>query len=117
MSGPYGDVPTLFRFTCRVVASRIGRVTDFEHIWDRVKRHAGQVFETTTGLPFTYVVPGDFLRVSRDGQEVNRSLSKTNFRKAVEQMPVDGPGDLKDRQGASYTWAILMDRRIRANDW
>ncbi len=86
---------------------------DFEEVWQRIQRHAGETFHTITALPFTYAAPGDYLRVTRDGNEVNRSLSKTNFRKAAEMMPVNGPGALKGRQGASYTWAILSDERIR----
>lgn len=88
-------------------------MTDFEEIWLRIQRHAGETFHTITGLPFTYAVPGDYIRVTRDGREINRSLSKTNFRKAAELMPVDGPGAIKDRQGTAYTWAILADSRIR----
>ena len=57
-------------------------------------------------------MPGDYIRVTREGKEINRSLSRTNFRKAAEMMPVDGSGALKGRQGAAYTWAILADSRI-----
>ena len=32
-------------------------------------------------------------------------------------MPVDGPSEIKDRQGSAYTWAILMDKRIRRGFW
>jgi hypothetical protein len=90
---------------------------EFEHVWDRIRRQAGATFTTKQGHDFVYRVPGDYLRVSRDGREINRSLSKTNFRKAAGQMPTDGPGALKDAQDSSYTWAILMDDRIRAGDW
>jgi hypothetical protein len=69
------------------------------------------------GLPFTYEVPGNYLVVTRDGETINRSLSKTNFRKAAEQMPVPGPAGLRARQGSSYTWAILNDERIRDGAW
>lgn len=92
-------------------------VNDFEHVWERICRHAGGEFRTVQGLPFTYEVPGNFLVITRDGKEVNRSLSKTNFRKAAEQMPVSGPAGLKGRQGPSYTWAILNDERIRVGAW
>lgn len=88
-----------------------------ESVWARIERNAGQEFETATGLPFTYRVPGQFLRVTREGQEINRSLSKTNFAHALSSMPAEKPSDLKDRQGSAYTWGILMDRRIRQNDW
>jgi hypothetical protein len=88
-------------------------MANFDDVWTRIERHAGQTFATATGLPFTYRVPGDYLKVSRDGREINRSLSRTNFMKASAAMPTAKPSDIKDSQGSAYTWAILMDRRIR----
>ena len=32
-------------------------------------------------------------------------------------MPTEHPSDLKDRQGSAYTWGVLMDPRIRLEDW
>lgn len=84
-----------------------------EGVWARIQTHAGEEFRTVTGLPFTYEVPGNYLRVNR----TTRNLSRTNFSKAIELMPTEGPGQLRGRQGASYTWAILMDPRIREGDW
>jgi hypothetical protein len=92
-------------------------MVDIDAVWERIERHAGQAFETSTGLSFTYEVPGRYLRVTRDGREINRSLSKTNFRQALSLMPAEKPSDLKDRQGSAYAWGILMDRRIRQTDW
>ena len=92
-------------------------MTDFDDVWTRIERHAGQTFATATGLPFTYRVPGDYLKVSRDGREINRSLSRTNFMKAAAAMPAAKPSDIKESQGSAYTWAILMDRRIRRDAW
>ena len=92
-------------------------MTEFADIWARIGLCEGQVFRTFTGLPFSYQMPGDYLRVSRDGHEVNRSLSRTNFEKAIASMPASRPSDIKDRQGSAYTWAILMDARIRGADW
>ncbi len=86
---------------------------DIDQVWERIRRHAGEEFRTVTGLAFTYDAPGNYLRLHR----TNRSLSKTNFAKALPAMPADGPGAIADRQGASYTWAILMDERIRRGDW
>lgn len=85
--------------------------------WDRICRHAGSEFATKTSLAFTYRVPGNFVRITRDGVEIDRSLSRTNFVKAMRLMPVDGPGQIKERQGSAYTWAILMDERIRRGLW
>lgn len=92
-------------------------MASFDDVWDRIRRCAGQTFSTSTGLPFTYRVPGDYLRIEREGREISRSLSRTNFEKAAEAMPVPKPSDIKDRQGSAYTWAILMDQRIRQSDW
>lgn len=92
-------------------------MTSFDDVWDRIRRCAGQTFSTATGLPFTYRVPGKFIRVEREGREINRSLSRTNFEKAAAEMPADKPSDIKTRQGSAYTWAILMDQRIRQRDW
>ena len=88
-----------------------------EVVWPRIERHAGETFTTITGLEFTFRVPGRFLRVTRDGHEINRSLSQTNFAKALTSMPTEKPSDIKDLQGFAYTWAILMDPRIRQSDW
>lgn len=92
-------------------------VIDEALLWERIRRHAGEPFETKKGLPFTYEVHGNYLRVRREGEEINRSLSRTNFMKAAERMPAAGPGAISDRQGSAYTWAILMDGRVRASDW
>jgi hypothetical protein len=50
-------------------------------------------------------VTGDYLKVSRDGREINRSLLRTNFVKAAAAMPTEKPSDIKERQGSAYTWA------------
>ena len=92
-------------------------MTTIDRVWPRIVRHAGQTFTTATGLEFTYRVPGKFLRVTRDGREINRSLSRTNFAKALDAMPAERPSDLAERQGSAYTWGILMDARVRDSDW
>lgn len=92
-------------------------MVSFDDIWDRIRRSAGQTFSTATGLLFTYRVPGEYLRIERNGREINRSLSRTNFEKALTFMPAARPSDIKASQGSAYTWAILMDKRIRQGDW
>ena len=92
-------------------------MVDTDRVWERIRRHAGEEFRTKTGLRFTYTVVGNVVRVTREGHEVNRSLSRTNFNLAVRQMPATSPSEIKGRQGAAYTWAILMDSRIRGGDW
>ena len=92
-------------------------MASFDEVWGRIENHAGQTFRTATGLPFTYQVPGAILQVTRDGRKINRSLSRTNFQKASESMPAAKPSDIKESQGSAYTWAILMDPRIRGTAW
>jgi hypothetical protein len=50
-------------------------MASFDDVWIRIENHAGETFNTATGLPFTYQVPGAYLQVTRDGRKINRSLS------------------------------------------
>lgn len=92
-------------------------MAEIDQVWSRIEQHASEEFATVTGLRFDYRVLGRYLRIRRDEREINRSLSYTNFEKALAQMPAARPSDIKDRQGSAYTWAILMDQRIRLTDW
>jgi hypothetical protein len=47
--------------------SNTGCMPDEEQLWQHVRRYAGEPFATKTGKPFTYEVPGNYLRVTRDG--------------------------------------------------
>ncbi|MDT0501757.1 MULTISPECIES: hypothetical protein [unclassified Halomonas] len=85
-----------------------------QEVWVRIERHAGEKFETITGKPFTYEVLGDYLRTDRAEQD----LGIREFEKALEEVPLDGPGEINDKvRGPSYIWAILHDRRVRGHDW
>lgn len=66
-------------------------VPNIDVVWPRIVQYAGDTFTTATGLEFTYRVPGQYLRVTRDGREINRSLSRTNFGRALDAMPADRP--------------------------
>ena len=90
---------------------------DIDYVWGRIRSHEGEEFATVTGKPFTYALTSSDLFVTRNGKEINRSLSRRNFERALKLMPADGPGELQDLQGPSSTWAILMDSRIRQGDW
>lgn len=80
-----------------------------EAAWSRVAEHAGEQFNTISGLPFTYVVANETVTVSRTDYQ----LSKSNFERALALLPAAGPGQLQEVRGPSYTWAILMDPRVR----
>jgi hypothetical protein len=82
-------------------------------VWSRIKAHAGEDFRLTGGALFRYEVPGNYLRpVGRV-----RHLSKTNFGKALPRVPLRDTTSVRDLQGSSYVFAILMDERIRGDDW
>lgn len=82
-------------------------------VWSRIEAHAGEEFHLITGSAFTYEVPGSYLRpVGRV-----RHLSRTNFEKALPRLPLENTTSVKDLQGSSYVYAILMDDRIRRADW
>jgi len=83
--------------------------TPFEEIWSRIVTHEGKTFHTITGLEFTYKIYGDGFYPSR----TNYRISKTDFRKAYQKVPIEGPGIINDIvRGPSYVWATLHDRRI-----
>ena len=88
-----------------------------DEIWQRIVRHAGERFHTSTGRPFTYEVVGASrgpVRVIRDDQEIDRNISRASFEKAFPSMPCDRPSDIPETgvTGRSYVWAILNDPRI-----
>lgn len=84
-----------------------------EEIWTRIGAHEGGEFALIRGQRFTYEVFAGYLRpVGRV-----RHLSKTNFANALARVPFENPASIKDLQGPSYVYAILMDDRIRRSDW
>jgi hypothetical protein len=86
---------------------------DIDEIWGRIASCAGELFRLIGGKVFTYEVPGNYLRpVGRV-----RHLSKTNFPQALRRVPFENTGSIRDLQGPSYVFAILMDERVRGNDW
>jgi hypothetical protein len=89
-------------------------VATIEAIWARVKSYEGAEFNTKTGKPFKYDVVGNSIRP----QHTERIISKVNFEKVLDHLPMDGPGEIsKLVQGSAYVWAILHDPRIRHDEW
>lgn len=90
-----------------------GTRVSMNEVWKRIKLHAGEEFYTTRGLPFTYEIKGKFLHPSR----TNFAISYANFEKALVFVPLKNTVTVKSVPGPSYVYAILMDQRIRQNDW
>ncbi|TYS64351.1 hypothetical protein FZD47_12870 [Bacillus infantis] len=84
-----------------------------EVIWERINENEGQVFKQIKGGEFTYKVEGNTIKLSR----TNRIVSKSTFAEALKNVPLENTVPLQRLQAPSYLFAILMDNRIRQNDW
>jgi hypothetical protein len=84
-----------------------------EIIWNRVLEHEGQVFKQIRGEELTYRVKGNGIKPNR----TNRTVSKSTFAEALKYVPLENTVPLQRLQAPSYLFAILMDPRIRGNDW
>jgi hypothetical protein len=82
-------------------------------VWSRIIAAQGATFRTVTEFDFTYEVIGTAVHASR----TNRHLSRRNFERALEMIPLSGPGEIQHLQGPSYTYAILTDPRVRVADY
>jgi hypothetical protein len=78
-------------------------------VWAAIERHAGETFHQVRGQAFTYRLQGAGIVPSTTRYRIPRSA----FDRALERLPVTGPGELNDLRGPSYLYAILMDPRIR----
>ena len=88
--------------------------TSLDEVWRRLKTLEGQRFETKTGRPFTFEINGDVFRPNR----TKYNVTKSDFRKALELVPFDGPGVVNSAvRGPAYVWAVLHDKRVRRQDW
>ncbi len=85
-----------------------------DQIWQRLRSLQGETFETKTGKPFTFEISGDIFKPSR----TEYNISKADFQKALELVPIDGPGAINSLvRGPAYIWAVLYDVRVRGQDW
>lgn len=85
----------------------------FDSVWDRIKLNAGEPFYQIRGGKFTYIVSGGHVIPDRTNQQIPRS----HFEEAFRQTPLKNTASLQHLRGPSYIYAILMDKRIRGNDW
>jgi len=81
----------------------------FIDIWQRIIINEGSTFKTKTEKEFTYKILGNGLITTR----TEYKLSKGDFEKAYNMMPIDGPGVISNLvRGSAYIWSILNDNRI-----
>lgn len=86
---------------------------DMDAVWGRIEAQAGEAFTQVLGARFTYRVAGGYVVPDRTVQQIPRS----HFARALELVPLSGPGEVQNLRGPSYIFAILMDPRIRAGEW
>jgi len=85
------------------------RNEEFDKIWAKIISHAGESFYTKTGIEFKYYIKDDYVITNRTSYK----LHKSDFKKAFQMMPIDGPGEIGNIvRGPSYIWGILNDKRI-----
>jgi hypothetical protein len=86
---------------------------DIDTVWQRIESHTGETFHQKLGGAFKYEVTNGQVRPDRTNQQIPRS----HFEKALAGVPLQGPGRINDLRGPSYIYAILMDPRIRQDEW
>lgn len=86
-------------------------------VWRRIVSHQGAQFQTVRGLPFTFEVEGAGIWFFRDGKRVNRKLTRTQFEVALSRCPLARTTEISDLMDYPYLFAVLMDRRIRGEEW
>ncbi len=106
------DLPVLPASPSPVPAVNLPQV-----VWQRIVRHQGEQFQTVRGLPFTFEVEGAGIWFFRDGKRVNRKLTRTQFEVALSRCPLARTTEISDLMDYPYAFAVLMDRRIRGQDW
>jgi hypothetical protein len=88
-----------------------------EAVWRRVVSHQGEQFQTVRGLPFRFEVEGAGIWFFRDGKRVNRKLTRTQFKVALSRCPLTRTTEISDLMDYPYVFAMLMDKRIRGQEW
>jgi len=88
-----------------------------ETVWQRIEQHQGQQFYTARRLPVTYQVEGNGIWFFRDGRRIERKATRSQVEEAISRCPLRSTTEIKDLIDFAYLYAILMDRRIRGNDW
>jgi hypothetical protein len=86
---------------------------DIDEIWRRIEAHAGESFALKQGGPFSYQIERGYLVPDR----TNRRLPRRDIERAIAMLPLQGPGQIQHLQGPSFIYAVLMDPRIKRDDW
>ncbi len=83
----------------------------FDNLWKRIEERAGHSVSTKRGQYFKYKIESGYLTVIESGVRI----PKSQFNKALDQWPQNGPSNLRGIYAASFVWAVLADERIMLN--
>ena len=84
-----------------------------ERIWQRIIALEGSTFRQLRGREFAYRAHATYLELDR----TNHNVPRNHIEQAVKRMPLSGPGQLSDLRAPSYIYAIIMDPRVRRDDY
>lgn len=85
----------------------------FDTIWSRIKANEGHSFQQIRGQEFTFEVVGQSISLS----STNQNISYVHLEEASRLLPLKNTVSVQHLRGPSYIYAILMDSRIRQQDW
>ncbi len=84
-----------------------------DEVWSRIESHTDEKFYQMKGGEFAYVVYGGHVIPNR----TNQQIPKSHFEMALDFVPLENTVPIQNLRGPSYIFAILMDNRIRLEDW
>lgn len=86
---------------------------DISGVWSRIEAHEGETFTQIRGGKFTFAVEGQNLKMDR----TNWFIRRADIEEALDLVPLANTVPVQHLNAPSYIYAILMDDRIRQNDW
>ena len=86
---------------------------EFETIWSRIRANQSTDFTQIRGKIFSYDCRSGYISLS----STNQNIAKSQVEAAYEMVPFKSTTVLQHLRAPSYLYAILMDPRIRRQDW
>lgn len=82
---------------------------EIKEVWKRITSHAGELFYTKRGVPYTYHISGQHIVL----ENTNRNIPCRDIERAlaIPELSITKLNQL-NVQGPSYLYGIITDRRI-----
>jgi len=84
-----------------------------DEVWKRIIDCEGEKFKQIRGGEFFYKVNGNRLELSR----TNQFIFKSTIKEALIHVPLKNTVSLQNLRAPSNLFSILMDSRIRRDNW